>query len=217
MDHDGRRTSRGAARGRRSCLEVPAVVADAERVFTGRVGGDRLPATVARFVDSLDELRFKPVSRRRESELLVRHALTVSGCSRLSAAVWGEYGRKFSAGQAFPLLTALPLKVCKSIARASKVRILHLPRRVESAPDLRIRRSGACSCTRWGSPIAGGCLREGLHACGSWTVIPGLRCRGVTIRPVRLLSNILMARVLCDWSAHRARARGDQELGAAGS
>ena len=39
---------------------------------------DRLPATVALrgSVESLDELHFVPVSRRRERELLVRHAMT---------------------------------------------------------------------------------------------------------------------------------------------
>src|SRR5665811_1137288 len=39
----------------------------------------------------------------------------------------------------FSLVTGLPLMVCKSIAKASKVRILHLPPRAERAPDLRKR------------------------------------------------------------------------------
>ena len=46
----------------------------------------------------------------------------------------------------FSLVTGLPLMVCKSIAKASKVRILHLPPRAERAFDLRKRRSGALSC-----------------------------------------------------------------------
>ena len=44
------------------------------------------------------------------------------------------------------LVTGLPPLVCKSIAKASKVRILHLPPRAERAPDLRKRRLGASSC-----------------------------------------------------------------------
>ena len=47
----------------------------------------------------------------------------VSGCSRWSSAVCGEYARKLSAGSAFPLVTGLVPVVCKSIAKASKVRI----------------------------------------------------------------------------------------------
>jgi len=47
------------------------------------------------------------------------------------------------AGQAFSLITGLEPWDCKSIAKASKVRILHLPPRAERAPDLRKRRSGA--------------------------------------------------------------------------
>ena len=46
----------------------------------------------------------------------------------------------------FSLVTSLPPLVCKSIAKASKVRILHLPPRAERAPDLRKRGSGALSC-----------------------------------------------------------------------
>ena len=43
---------------------------------------------------------------------------------------------------AFPLVTGLQPKDCKSIAKASKVRILHLPPRAEMAPDQRKRWSG---------------------------------------------------------------------------
>jgi len=51
------------------------------------------------------------------------------------------------AGQAFPLVTGVQPRVCKSIAKASKVRILHLPPRAEKVlDDLRKRRSGALSC-----------------------------------------------------------------------
>src|SRR5664280_1848746 len=39
---------------------------------------------------------------------------------------------------------------CKSIAKASKVRILHLPPCAERASDQRKRRSGALSYTWWG-------------------------------------------------------------------
>jgi hypothetical protein len=39
------------------------------------------------------------------------------------------------AGQAFPLVTGLQPWDCKSIAKGSKVRILHLPPRAERAPD----------------------------------------------------------------------------------
>ena len=46
----------------------------------------------------------------------------------------------------FSLVTSLPPLVCKSIAKASKVRILHLPPRAKRAPDLRKRGSGALSC-----------------------------------------------------------------------
>src|SRR5665648_336272 len=71
---------------------------------------------------------------------------TTTGCSRWSSAVCGEYARKLSGGSAFPLVTGLVPVVCKSIANASKVRILHLPPRAERAPDLRKRRLGALSC-----------------------------------------------------------------------
>src|ERR1035437_703089 len=47
-------------------------------------------------------------------------------------------------GQAFALVTVLQPWDCKSIAKASKVRILHLPpRAVRASDDLRKRRSGA--------------------------------------------------------------------------
>jgi hypothetical protein len=58
--------------------------------------------------------------------------------------------------QAFPLVTGLQPWDCKSIAKASKVRILHLPPRAERAPDLRKRRTGALLCTRRGYPKRGG-------------------------------------------------------------
>jgi hypothetical protein len=53
----------------------------------------------------------------------------VSGCSRLSTDNCGEYARKLSMEGTFSLVTGLPPLVCKSIAKASKVRILHLPPR----------------------------------------------------------------------------------------
>jgi hypothetical protein len=52
------------------------------------------------------------------------------GGRRLTSAVCWEYARKLFAGQAFWLVTGLQSVVCKSIAKASKVRILHLPPRV---------------------------------------------------------------------------------------
>src|SRR5665811_2392114 len=54
----------------------------------------------------------------------------VSGCGRLSPAVCGECARKLLWESAFSLVSALSPMVCKSIAKASKVRILHLPPRV---------------------------------------------------------------------------------------
>jgi hypothetical protein len=65
------------------------------------------------------------------------------GCRRLSSGICGECARKLSMEGTFSLVTGLPLMVCKSIAKASKVRILHLPPRAQRAPDLRKRRSGA--------------------------------------------------------------------------
>ena len=76
----------------------------------------------------------------------------VSGCSRLSSGICGECARKLSMEGTFSLVTGLPPLVCKSIAKASKVRILHLPPSIERAPDQRKRRLGASSCTRWGYP-----------------------------------------------------------------
>jgi hypothetical protein len=70
----------------------------------------------------------------------------MSGCGRLWSAVRGECARKLSMGGTFSLVTGLPPMVCKSIAKASKVRILHLPPRVKRAPDLRRRRLEALSC-----------------------------------------------------------------------
>jgi len=51
----------------------------------------------------------------------------VSGWPRLTSDICGEYARKLSGVQAFLLVTALSPMDCKSIAKASKVRILHLP------------------------------------------------------------------------------------------
>src|SRR5450830_1059066 len=48
----------------------------------------------------------------------------VSGCRRLSPAICGEYARKLCGGQVLSLVTGLPPLVCRSIARASKLRIL---------------------------------------------------------------------------------------------
>ena len=61
---------------------------------------------------------------------------TVAGC------MWG-IRTEVVVGEMFWLVTALSPMVCKSIAKASKVRILHLPPRAERALDLRKRRSGA--------------------------------------------------------------------------
>src|SRR5450756_1208776 len=83
--------------------------------------------------------RLDVVTRLGELELFAG----VSGRSRLSPDICGEYARKFVGGQALSLVTGLPPLVCKSIAKASKVRILHLPPRAERALDLRKRRSGA--------------------------------------------------------------------------
>src|SRR5665647_229067 len=88
------------------------------------------------------------VVRRREREPLAG----MSGRSRPLSAICGEYARKLSGGQALSLVTGLAPMDCKSIAKASKVRILHLPPRARRAPDLRKRRLGASSCTRWGYP-----------------------------------------------------------------
>jgi len=54
-------------------------------------------------------------------------ARCVSGCSRLSSGICGECARKLSMEGTLSLVTGLPPLVCKSIAKASKVRILHLP------------------------------------------------------------------------------------------
>jgi hypothetical protein len=51
------------------------------------------------------------------------------GCRRLTSVVCLEYARKLFAGQTFWLVTGSQSVVCKSIAKASKVRILHLPPR----------------------------------------------------------------------------------------
>src|SRR5665647_439429 len=73
-------------------------------------------------------------------------AAGLSGCRWFSSAVCGEYARKLLIGRAFPLVRGVPPVDCKSIAKASKVRILHLPPCAERAPDLRKRGSGALSC-----------------------------------------------------------------------
>jgi hypothetical protein len=51
-------------------------------------------------------------------------SLGVSGCRRLSPAICGEIRTEVVGGQVLSLVTGLPPLVCKSIARASKLRIL---------------------------------------------------------------------------------------------
>ena len=69
----------------------------------------------------------------------VRSSSVVGGC------LWGM--RTEVVGEvAYCLVRGLSPMDCKSIAKASKVRILHLPPRAERAPDQRKRRSGALSC-----------------------------------------------------------------------
>src|SRR5665647_930315 len=63
-------------------------------------------------------------------------AAGLSGCRWFSSAVCGEYARKLLIGRAFPLVRGVPPVDCKPIAKASKVRILHLPPRAERAPDV---------------------------------------------------------------------------------
>ena len=71
-----------------------------------------------------------PVERwAREVLLGPRWCPAGYGCRRLTSAVCWEYARKFVGGQALSLVTGLQPVVCKSIAKASKVRILHLPPR----------------------------------------------------------------------------------------
>src|SRR5664279_4042844 len=87
-----------------------------------------------------------PVERwAREVLLGPRWCPAGYGCRRLTSAVCGEYARKFVGGSALVLVTGVRSVVCKSIAKASKVRILHLPPRAQRAPDLQKRRSGALS------------------------------------------------------------------------
>ena len=107
----GIKRDRWAMRANWGCTEESLVIG-----YLGRIDGGKNGEALARCVSA-------------------NSSPGVSGCSRLSAAVWGEYGRKLLAGQMFPLVRALPLKVCKSIAKASKVRILHLPPRADRAPD----------------------------------------------------------------------------------
>src|SRR5665811_2155949 len=65
-------------------------------------------------------VRLDVVTRLGELELFAG----VSGRSRLSPAICGEYARKLCGGQVLSLVTGLPPLVCRSIARASKLRIL---------------------------------------------------------------------------------------------
>jgi hypothetical protein len=84
-------------------------------------------------------VRLDVVTRLGELELFAG----VSGRSRLSPDICGECARKLSMEGTFSLVTGLPPLVCKSIAKASKVRILHLPPRAREASDLRKRGSEA--------------------------------------------------------------------------
>ena len=49
-------------------------------------------------------------------------------------------------GETFAPVTGLLPVVCKSMAKVSKLRILHLPPRLERSLDAQKRRSGALSC-----------------------------------------------------------------------
>jgi hypothetical protein len=62
----------------------------------------------------------------------------------------GECARKLSGDQPLTLVTGLPPLVCESIAKASKLRVLHLPPRAQEATDLRKRGSGPHLCARLG-------------------------------------------------------------------
>jgi hypothetical protein len=92
------------------------------------------------------------------------------GSVRLDSAdvgcLWGMR-MEIVEGQAFSLVKGLQPWDCKSIAKASKVRILHLPPRTERAPDLRKRRLGALWCTGSGypSPLIESVLPAVGHAC----------------------------------------------------
>jgi len=70
------------------------------------------------------------LSTRIASSVLVLNNSKVLAPVRLYPVVagylWGIY-TEVVVGEAFWLVTALPPMVCKSIAKASKVRILHLP------------------------------------------------------------------------------------------
>ena len=83
-------------------------------------------------IDSRNVIRRAVASHRpRESACVrksVRLAPTDVGC------LWG-IRTEVVADQAFPLVTGLQPWDCKSIAKASKVRILHLPPHAERAPD----------------------------------------------------------------------------------
>ena len=123
-----------------------------------------------------------PVERwAREVLLGSRWCPAGYGCRRLTSAVCGEYARKFVGGSALALVTGSQSVVCKSIAKASKVRILHLPPRAESAPELRKRRSGALS---W-LPAETGCLR--LFAGNAPVSLATFSVQGRARRLLRLL------------------------------
>jgi len=74
--------------------------------------------------------------RRREPDRDVRLWSVEGGC------LWG-IRTEVVVGQAFSLVTGLQPWDCTSIAKASKVRILHLPPRAQRAPGQRKRWSGA--------------------------------------------------------------------------
>src|SRR5664279_693946 len=109
-----------------------------------------------------------PVERwAREVLLGPRWCPVGYGCRRLTSAVCWEYARKLFAGQTSWLVRVLRSVVCKSIAKASKVRILHLPPRAKGASDLRKRRAGALSCVpavigskRLSTAVRGECVGE---------------------------------------------------------
>ena len=108
-----------------------------------------------------DHLVTVPQGSARAADCHVRPArllkpIGMSGCGRSLSDVCGEYARKFSGQQAFRLVTALSPGGCKSIAKASKVRILHLPPSAQRAPDQQKRRSGALSWFPAVIPTVGG-------------------------------------------------------------
>ena len=78
---------------------------------------------------------WREVVNARIVRLAVRLSSDVVGC------LWG-IRTEVVVGQASPLFTGLPLMDCKSIAKASKVRILHLPPRAERALDDAMKERG---------------------------------------------------------------------------